>query len=73
MKTCAQFATREQRAAWRAECERNATRRMLCRLVKQLSRLAQEPVPTGQSRLAANIAGRAPHILHRSSVSGMSV
>jgi len=52
MKTRRQFATATQRAAWQAECQREATKRMLRRLMKQLSRVAQEPVPVGEHRLA---------------------
>jgi hypothetical protein len=63
MKPRTQFATREQRAAWRAECERSAARRMLRRLVRQLKRQVCEPVPPDQRRLAAEYRrARAAHV-----------
>ena len=63
MKPRTQFATREQRAAWRAECEREATRRMLRRLLKQLRQLAVQPVPKDQHRLAQEYRrGRSAHV-----------
>jgi hypothetical protein len=52
MKERRPFATVEQRQAWRAECEREATRRMLRRLLEQLRQLAVQPVPKDQYRLA---------------------
>jgi hypothetical protein len=52
MKTHKPFASVAQRQAWRAECEREATRRMLRRLLKQLRQLAVQPVPKDQYRLA---------------------
>lgn len=63
MKTRRQFATREQRAAWRAERERKAAKRMLARLMRQLSRQAREPVPQEQRRLAQEYrVARAAHV-----------
>jgi hypothetical protein len=63
MKPRKQFATREQRAAWQAECEREATRRMLRRLLKQLRQLAVQPVPKDQYRLATEYRrARAAHV-----------
>jgi hypothetical protein len=46
------FAGPEQRAAWQAECRREAAKRMLRRLMRELSRVAREPAPPGQHRLA---------------------
>jgi hypothetical protein len=46
------FATVAQRQAWQAECRREAAKRMLRRLVRQLSREAREPAPPGQHQLA---------------------
>ena len=67
MKTHKQFATVTQHQAWQAECQREATKRMLRRLMKQLSRLAQEPVPVGERRLAQEYRLlRAQHAAKRS-------
>jgi hypothetical protein len=63
MKIRRQFATREQRAAWQAECRRESAKRMLRRLMRELSRVAREPVPPGQHQLAQQYrVARAQHV-----------
>lgn len=63
MKIRKPFATHEQRVAWREECEREAAKRMLRRLIRQASRLAREPVPPEQRRLAQQYrVARAAHV-----------
>jgi hypothetical protein len=56
------FAT-VQLQAWQAECRREATKRMLRRLMRKLSRAAREPVPLGQHQLAQQYrVARAQHL-----------
>jgi hypothetical protein len=63
MRARKQFASVAQRQAWRAECEREATRRMLRRLLKKLRQLAVQPVPKDQDRLAQEYRrARAAHV-----------
>lgn len=63
MKNRQPFATASQRQAWQAECEREATRRMLRKLLKQLRQLAVQPVPKDQYRLAQEYRrARAAHV-----------
>lgn len=63
MKKRKQFATNAQRAAWQDECRREAAKRMLRRLMRELSRVAREPVPPDQHRLAQQYrAARAAHV-----------
>lgn len=58
-----QFATVAQRQAWKVDCERKAARRMLARLMRQVSRLAREPMPPDQRRLADEYrAARRAHL-----------
>ena len=52
MKNRKPFATVAQRQAWQLECRREAAKRMLRRLMRELSRVAREPVPPGQHQLA---------------------
>jgi hypothetical protein len=57
------FASVAQRTAWQAECRREAAKRMLRRLMRELSRVAREPVPPDQRRLAAEYRrARAAHV-----------
>jgi hypothetical protein len=46
------FTSDAQRRAWQNECRHEAAKRMLRRLMRELSRVAREPVPPGQHRLA---------------------
>jgi hypothetical protein len=63
MKIRKQFATTAQRAAWQAECRREAAKRMLRRLMRELSRVAREPLPPGQHQLAQQYrVARAAHV-----------
>jgi hypothetical protein len=63
MRTRKPFATREQRQAWQSECRREAAKRMLRRLMRELSRVAREPAPPGQHRLAQEYRlARAQHV-----------
>ena len=63
MRTRKPFATREQRQAWQSECRREAAKRMLRRLMRELSRVAREPVPPGQHQLAQQYRiARAKHV-----------
>jgi hypothetical protein len=63
MKPRAQFATRTQREAWQAECRHEAAKRMLRRLMRELSRVAREPAPPGQHQLAQQYRlARARHV-----------
>ena len=58
-----QFASRQQREAWQLECRREAAKRMLRRLMRELSRVAREPAPPGQHRLAQEYRlARAQHV-----------
>jgi hypothetical protein len=52
MKEHRAFATVSQRQAWQSECRREAAKRMLRRLTRELSRQIREPVPSGQHQLA---------------------
>jgi hypothetical protein len=52
MKPRKPFATTAQRQAWQAECRHEAAKRMLRRLMRELSRQVREPVPPGQHQLA---------------------
>jgi hypothetical protein len=52
MKEHRPFASVSQRQAWPAECRREAAKRMLRRLMRELSRQVREPAPPGQHRLA---------------------
>jgi hypothetical protein len=52
MKKRKPFAAVAQLQAWQSECRREAAKRMLRRLMRELSRVAREPVPPGQHQLA---------------------
>jgi hypothetical protein len=57
------FATAAQLQARQAECRRDASKRMLRRLMRELSRVAREPVPPGQHQLAQQYrVARAAHV-----------
>jgi hypothetical protein len=63
MKNRKPFAAVAQRQAWQAECQREAAKRMLARLMRELSRVAREPVPLGQHQLAQQYrSARAAHV-----------